>query len=186
MGDDWTFVAVDQSSKYVGQVARRGWYQTGSEPRRRVWNARKKVTTLGAITDAGERLFFALDEYLTADHGVALLRALVEEFDDKLVVLLDRAPYFYAKDVWEFVSGQREIEHVEETDVARVRGEGLEVWYFPPHSPELNPVEACWRQFKDWYKYRFFETLEELKPTLRRAFAAVDPPGVVSYICGGE
>jgi transposase len=124
MSDDWTFVAVDQSSKYLGTVQRRGWYEAGSRPRRRVWNARTKVTTLGAITEEGEQLFFGLEESRTAEHGVALLKAWVAEFGDKLVVLLDRAPYFYARDVWAFVSGERQVQTVEGTEVACVQGTG--------------------------------------------------------------
>jgi hypothetical protein len=41
-----------------------------------------------------------------------LLEALQGEFGEELVVFLDRAGYFYARDVWEHVSGKRETETV--------------------------------------------------------------------------
>lgn len=181
--DGWTFVAVDQSSKYVGTVGQRGWHKVGSDPRRPVWNARDKVTTLGAVTHEGENLYLSTEEYLTADHSISLLLALLEEFGDQLIVFLDRASYFYAKDLWEFVSGDREVEHVGDTSVACVRGETLQVWYFPPRLPELNPVEQCWNQFKDWYKYRFYEDLPALKQSLRKAFDSINEPNILEYIC---
>ena len=45
-------------------------------------------------------------------NGIRLLEALKEEFGEELVVFLDRAGYFYARDLWEFVSGERETETV--------------------------------------------------------------------------
>lgn len=179
----WTFVAVDQSSKYVGTVDRRGWYPVGSAPRRPVWNARTKVTTLGAVTHEGESLYLSTEEYLTAEHSIELLQALVEEFGEKLIVFLDRAPYFYAKDLWEFVGDERSVEYIEDTSVACVRGETLQVWYFPPRLPELNPVEQCWNQFKSWYRYRFIKDLPALKRSLSSAFASINEPNLLNYIC---
>lgn len=181
--DGWTFVTVDQSSKYVGTVERRGWYPAGSDPRRPERNARNKVTTLGAVTHEGESLYLYTGDYLTADHSVQLLQALMEEFGKQLIVILDRASYFYAKDVWEFVSGERSVGTIGDTSVACSKGEKLQVWYFPPHLPELNPVEQCWNQFKGWYKYRFIETLSELKETITEAFSSINEPDILGYIC---
>lgn len=176
-------VTADQSSKYVGMEERRGWYPVGSDPRSPERNARNKVTTLGAVTHEGESFYLYTDEYLTADHSIRLLQALIEEFGEKLIVILDRASYFYAKDVWEFVSGERSVETIGDTSVACSQGEKLQVWYLPPHLPELNPVEQCWNQFKGWYKYRFIETLSELKETLTSAFTSIYEPDILSYIC---
>lgn len=181
--EGWTFVAVDQSSKYVGTVERKGWYPIGSEPRRPVWNARNKVTTLGAITHDGESLYLSTEEYLTASHGIRLLEALKREFGEKLIVLLDQASYFYAKDLWEHVSGERSIETIDDTTIKCTEGDELKIWYFPSHLPELNPVESCWNQFKNWYKYRFIETLAEVKSTLPEAFRSISEPDLIEYIC---
>lgn len=181
--DGWTFAAVDQSSKYVGTEERRGWYAVGSNPRRPVWNARTKVTTLGAVTHGGESLYLSTEEYLSAEHGIALLEALVEEFGERLIVFLDRAPYFYAKDLWEYVADERSVEYPDDTAVACVRGEILQVWYFPPRLPELDPIEQCWNQFKFWYRYQFIEDLPAVKRTLSTAFASINEPDILEYIC---
>lgn len=179
--DGWTFAAVDQSSKYVGTEGRRGWYAVGSNPRRPVWNPRIKLTTLGAVTHDGESLHLSTEEYLTAEYGIALLEALVEEFGEKLIVFLDRAPYFYAKDLWEFVGDERSVEYIDDTVVACVRGEKLQVWYFPPRLPELNPIEQCWNQFKEWYRCRFIEDLPTLKQSLTSAFGSINEPDILAH-----
>jgi hypothetical protein len=181
------------------------------------------VTVLGAVTHAGDSLYFWTEENLTAVHGIRLLQALVAEFGEQLVVLLDQAPYFYAKDLWKFVSGKRStecvdstsenflrkpsLEYVDEaslrlisvvhlrlaivqyqvcstndTSVECVCGSSLQAWYYPPHLPELNPLESCWNQFKDWFKYRLIKDLPSLKETLTTAFPTITEPDIIDYI----
>ena len=85
---------------------------------------------LGAVTGSGDSFYCWTEENLTRYHGIRLLEALQEEFGEELVVFLDRAGYFYARDLWEFVSGERETETVCDSSVSCVRGEKLAVWYF--------------------------------------------------------
>jgi hypothetical protein len=74
------------------------------------------VTVLGAVTDGGDSFFCWTEENLTRNHGIRLLEALKKRFgedsalSEELVVFLDRAGYFYARDFWEHVSGERETE----------------------------------------------------------------------------
>ena len=135
------------------------------------------------MTHEGEGLYLWTEEYLTSEHGIELLEAIVQEFGKRVIVFLDRAPYFYAKDLWEHVSGERSVEYIDDTSVACVRGESLQVWYFPPRLPELNPVEQCWNQFKAWYRYRFIADLPALKQSLASAFASINEPDILDYIC---
>ena len=107
---------------------------------------------LGAVTDDGDSFYFWTEENLTRFHGIRLLEALKDRFGDDLVVFLDRAGYFYARDLWEHVSGERATETVGDSSVACVRGDDLDVWYFPSKLPELNPVEGCWDQLNEWFK----------------------------------
>ena len=143
----------------------------------------EKVTVLGAVTHEGDSFYCWTEESLNADHGIQLLEALTEEFGEDLVVFLDRARYFYAKDLWKYVSGERETETVGDSSVSCVRGNTLDVWYFPPKSPELNPMEGCWNQVKDWYNYRLIEDLDALKQSLRDAITEIHEPVVWNYLC---
>ena len=96
-----------------------------------------------------------------AQHGIAYLRSLVDEFGENIIVLLYRAPYFYAKDIWEFVSDERSTEFVGETSVERVVDEELEIWYFPPHAPDLNPVEGGWNKLEARFKCRLARDFDQ-------------------------
>jgi transposase len=68
---------------------------------------------------------------VTAQHAKHFILALCEEFQKDLIVVLDGAPYFRASAV---------------TDLAA--RDDLEFVRLPAYSPELNPVEECWRQVK--------------------------------------
>jgi transposase len=97
--------------------------------------------------------------------------------------MLDRGSYFYAKDLWEFVSDERSTECVEDTSVERVCGSPLQVWYLPPRLPELNPLEGCWNQLKEWFKYRLITGLDELKESLLIGFEKITEPDIYQYLC---
>lgn len=53
---------------------------------------------------------------------------------------------------------------------------GVEVWYLPPYSPDLNPIEVCWSKFKTLLKQaaaRSYETLSEaISEALKKITAA--------------
>jgi hypothetical protein len=148
-----------------------------------VSGSRKGVTVLGAVSHEFESFYTWSEETLTADHGVRLLRAIAEELGEKVIVLLYRAPYFYAKDLWEFVSGDRETECINDTAVERVVGETLQIWYFPSHAPELNPVENCWNQLESWFNFRLVRSVDHLKSLLTTAFETIKSPKISNYLC---
>lgn len=176
-------VVVDQFTKRIGTVDRRGWYPIGSEPTIETTNSWEKVTVLGAVTDDGDSFYCWTEENLGTRHGILLLRALQAEFGQKLVVFLDRAGYFYTRNLWEFVSGVRATETIEDTSIERVRGDDLEVWYFPSKLPELNPLEGCWDRLQGWFKHRFIPDLPTLKRHLRRGLPTIDEPNIWNYLC---
>lgn len=174
---------VDQLTKRIGTVQRRGWFRIGAQPRVKVTNSWDKVTVLGAISHTGESFYCWTEENLTRLHGIQFLRALLEEFGTDLVVFLDRAGYFFAKDVREFVSGSTETETIGETSITCVRGDSLDLWYFPPKLPELNPVEECWNQLQEWFSNRFVADLEQLKRDLRAGVETISEPNIWNYLC---
>jgi transposase len=179
---------VDQFTKRVGTVQRRGWYPIGSNPTIETSNSWDKVTVLGAVTDDGDSFYCWTEDNLTSREGIWLLGALEERFGEELVVFLDRARYFYNKDLWEHVSDERATETVGDSSVACVRGdeegmEHLDVWYFPPKLPELNPVEGCWDRLNEWFKHRLIRDLSTLKQKIQQGLETVDEPIIWKYLC---
>ena len=81
------------------------------------------MAVLGAVTDNGDSFYCWTEENLTKFHGIRLLEALKDKFGEELLVFLDRAGYFYARDLWEHVSGECETETVGDSSVSCVRGD---------------------------------------------------------------
>ncbi|MFC7058037.1 transposase [Halovenus salina] len=161
---------------------RRGWFPIGSNPTVETSTSWESVTVLGAVTDDGDSFYCWTDENLTRFHGIRLLEALQERFGDELVVFLDRAGYFWARDLWEHVSGTRATETVGDSSVACVRGDDLEVWYFPSKLPELNAVEGCWDQLQEWFKHRLVPDLSTLEEYLRQGLSTINEPDIWPYL----
>jgi hypothetical protein len=82
-----------------------------------VSGSRHGVTVLGAISNEGDSFYTWSEETLTTNHSLRLLRAIKDEFGEKVIVLLDQPRCFYAKDLWEFVSGDRTTEYIGDTVV---------------------------------------------------------------------
>ena len=60
--------------------------------------------------------------------------------------------------------------------VARLlRKAGAGVWYLPPYSPDLNPIEKIWAKVKAWLRKVAARTTEALWAAIGEALAAVTP-----------
>jgi len=81
------------------------------------------------------------------------------------------------------VSDERSTDRVDDTGIKCVRGEALQVWYFPAHLPELNPGEGCWKELNTWFKFRLIEDLSELKKVLTTALDNIVLPDIFDYLC---
>ena len=73
---------------------------------------------------------------------------------------------------------------------ARVRelieGAGCDLWYQPPHSPDLNPIEYLWSKVKNWLRCRSERRYDQLPFTLYEAMRRVTTAECENYFkaCG--
>ena len=145
---------------------KRDWFPVNSRPRLPVSGVREKVNMLGAVTDDGERFVAHTPDQFNAEVAKHFLRAIQQEFGEKLAVVLDNASYFIAK-----------------TLKKQAAADGLLLAYLPSHSPEMNPLENCWRQLRDGRANRLFRTLDEVKEYLSTALATLNSPEIYEYLC---
>ena len=63
---------------------------------------------------------------------------------------------------------------------------GANVWYLPPYSPDLNPIEKFWSKVKAWLRRVAARTVEGLIQAVGDAFRAVDADECRAYFrsCG--
>jgi transposase InsO family protein len=165
MDDEYTILTVDQTRQVLSTLIY-AWFPEGERPSLPVTGAWESIKLLGAVSDAGETFFLPCAANFTADTTTRLLDALQTEFGEKICVVLDNASYFTAKQVQEFVENTP-----------------IELCYLPRGSPELNPVEECWRQLNQALGNRLFETLDDLRQAALTALSDIQPPNVFTYLC---
>ena len=114
---------------------------------------------LGALSENGETFFTSVADSFTSDVTIRFLKALQAEFGESVHVVLDNATYFASNKVAEFVEDS-----------------SLKVTYLPTGSPDMNPVEECWRQFSQFLGNRFFGEVAELRSAVWPALESISPP----------
>lgn len=54
-----------------------------------------------------------------------------------------------------------------------IEAAGASVWWLPPYSPDLNPIEKLWSKIKSWLRRVAADTWDGLVAAARDAFQAV-------------
>ncbi len=160
---DATVVCIDQTKKSVQVEPRAAWFPCGTRPSVELSGQREWTCLLGAITEDGDRFFSRFTEYVTAEHAKHFILALYEEFEEDLLIVLDGASYF-----------QSAVKDLTGRD-------GLDFVTLPSYSPELNPVEECWRQLQASLSNCFFDSLDELTTAIDTALDQLSIPKVSNY-----
>lgn len=103
--------------------------------------------------------------WLTGELAKHFVRALQQEFGEKLAVVLDNAPYFIERSFKKQTVG------------------GLLLENLPPYSPELNPLKLCWRQLQAGRANRLFRSLSELTAYLSETLPSIVSPKIYESLC---
>lgn len=63
---------------------------------------------------------------------------------------------------------------------------GASIWYLPPYSPDLNPIEKMWSKVKAWLRRVAARTIDGLAQAVGEALRAVDANECRAYFqsCG--
>lgn len=63
---------------------------------------------------------------------------------------------------------------------------GVEVWYLPPYSPDLNPIEMCWSKLKSLLKQSAARTYDNLSEAISSALKKITAADTENWVrrCG--
>ncbi|MBM3290233.1 MAG: IS630 family transposase, partial [Candidatus Hydrogenedentes bacterium] len=63
---------------------------------------------------------------------------------------------------------------------------GGEVWYLPPYSPDLNPIELMWSKVKNDLRRAKARTPDDLCAAIAAALATITPEDALGFFrhCG--
>lgn len=143
---DGVILALDQMSLYFQATLTRVWAPVGQTPIVAVHPQRDHIHFYGALNlrDGREIALSASDT--TSEVTTNFLMLLLMLYPQPILLLLDRAPWHFGE-----VS-----DLVEQTD-------RLQVIFFPPACPDLNPQEHVWERARDAishnHTYRQFQPL---------------------------
>lgn len=67
-----------------------------------------------------------------------------------------------------------------------IQDAGCDLWYLPPYSPDLNPIEKLWSKVKAWLRRVSAGTFDTLSDAVAAALRAVAPDECANYFasCG--
>lgn len=148
------FVVGCQDEATFGLIPRvvRGWARKGSQPSAPQNYQHKYINVFGART---KRTFvFSFAKKKTQREFVAFLRKLSRRWR-KVCLFVDNAPGHKGKTVNKFLKAHRR---------------SFRLVRFPKYSPELNPVEPCWKPARKAVGNRLMISLPAMKYHLRKVF----------------
>jgi transposase len=163
--EEYTTVVIDQTGKAVGSDLYRAWFPVGERVQMPYWRTYESVRLLGEITENGETFFTEVADSFNSDVTVRMLQSLQYTFGEKKHVIFDNATYFTSNKVAEFVDDSV-----------------IKVTHLPTGSPDMNPVEECWGQLRKRPRNRFFGSVDELRPAIRRVLNDLNPPRIFGYL----
>ena len=67
-----------------------------------------------------------------------------------------------------------------------IEGAGAELWYLPPYSPDLNPIEKMWSKVKEHLRAAKPRVTEEVEHAVRKALQRITPDDAQGWFnsCG--
>ena len=164
-------IAIDEASFHLTTTYKKIWFPVGETPRGAFFWSSKKLITFGALTSDHQFYydFYDSQNSLTFMH---FLRTLFERLDDKkkYVLILDNAGFHKTQCVRNLLgeySPRICVEHI------------------PPYSPELNPIETCWKVTKNNVtKSQYFPTIEGMQEALESFWEEhVFTQNFMRYLC---
>lgn len=138
-----------------------GWIPTGVRKPIATTASRTRMNLLGALDLENMKLY-------TTEHDTLNYESMIEHMEHlrkaypkapKIHLILDQGPYNVSKQTKEAAVQLNIVLH-----------------YLPPYSPNLNPIERCWKIMNEHARNnRFFGSAQEFRGTLRHFFDVTWP-----------
>ncbi len=63
-----------------------------------------------------------------------------------------------------------------------IRAAGAKLFYLPPYSPDLNPIEQTFAKIKHWMRMAQKRTIDETWPYIGSLVSAIKPAECANYL----
>jgi transposase len=125
---------------------------------------RKKISVFGSVNVSDGRLVYSLQQIFNAKTFLEHLNQILvtKSNNKKILMILDNARYHHAKILQPWLEQNKRK---------------IELFFLPPYSPELNPIEHVWKRERYLGTHnRFFPTLDSLKRCIIYGLERWDKP----------
>lgn len=150
---------ADSTNPQHNPVIAYGWIKTGEEVEVKTNNGRKNLNISGAIEINSQDVIARSSERIDANSICILLRAIREKnpFEKNITMIMDNAAYNRS---WKV------------TDLAKKLN--IKLFYLPPYSPNLNPIERLWKFMKRNVLYnQYYEKFNEFESACMMFFRGI-------------
>jgi transposase len=166
----YELVSIDEASFQLTTNYKRIWFFRGEKPKRAFFWSNKKITVFGALTNTHKFYYDLYDSQnsLTFRHFIRGLCNWLNP-NKKYVFILDNAGFHKTQCVKNLLK---------EYDWVTVE-------HIPPYSPELNPIETCWKVTKNAVtKSQYFKTIDGLQDALENFWEDhIFTQNFITYLC---
>lgn len=146
-------VSIDEASFQITTSYKRIWFLKGEKPKRAFFWSNQKLTVFGALTSSSGFYynFYNSQNSFTFSLFLENLFAWLDQ-SKKYVFVLDNAGFHKTNIV---------------RDLFEEHKKQVVVEFIPPYSPELNPIETCWKVTKNAVtKSQYFKTIDSMQEAL--------------------
>lgn len=166
----YEILAIDEASFNLTTTYKKVWFPRGEKPRGAFFWSSKKLITFGALTSDHKFYydFYDAQNSMTFKH---FLRYVFEKLDKnkKYILIKDNAGFHKTSCINNFIAQYPNIV----------------VEPIPPYSPELNPIETCWKVSKNVVtKSQYFPTIDEMQEALENFWGEhIFMQDFIGYLC---
>jgi len=149
---DHEIIAIDEVSFQLRTSYKKIWFPRGETPRGAFFWSSKKLITFGALFSTGKFYY----DFYDSQNSLTFMHFLSELFKrlnkkKKYVLVLDNAGFHKTRCVRKLLDNNAQIS----------------VEFIPPYSPELNPIETCWKVTKNAVtKSQYFQKIDDMQDAL--------------------
>jgi len=156
----------------------RKWVRKGSRPKVKSAPGRKSAPYSGYVVPSTGQLIVTKPGWFNYETVIASLREFIAEMGQgpHLTIFLDNAPWH--KKAVRLVQGEAWPEYQDIRDK-------VALCFLPPYSPDLNPIEQCWRITRREVTHNvYYKDIASLTESLDQYFAKYrDPNPKMASLC---
>lgn len=168
---DYEIIAIDEASFQLNTNYKRIWFPKGEKPKRAFFWSNKKLIVFGALTSSSKFYY----NFYCSQNSVTFTFFLRNLFkwlnpNKKYVLILDNA-------------GWHKTDCVK--SLLEEYGNWISVEYIPTYSPELNPIETCWKVTKHAViSSQYFKTIDAMQGALEKFWNKhIFTQRFITYLC---